>query len=132
MIQYFIYSINFCPSKLNSINYVMMIAFLDTLRYFATQSGNICNIILYFNNDLLFLPFSFQIFHTIAIILLIISTLILSIGVIQQTISYSQTIFKYDLNFVIVTIFVSVSALLFLISNIDIEINRWYPKSRIA
>lgn len=59
------------------------------------------------------LPFlyiiSFQIFHTIAIILLIISTLILSIGVIQQILSYSQTILKYELSFVIVSIVVSVS-----------------------
>lgn len=56
-----------------------------------------------------FTIFYLQIFHTIAIILLIISTLILLIGITQQMLSYHNTIFDYEVPFIVAMFVASVS-----------------------
>lgn len=56
-----------------------------------------------------FTIFYLQIFHTIAIILLIISTLILLIGITHQMLSYHNTIFDYEVPFIVAMFVASVS-----------------------
>lgn len=58
---------------------------------------------------MIFHIFYLQTFHTISIILLIISTLILIIGITQQMLSYPNTIFKYEVPFIVVMFVASVS-----------------------
>lgn len=66
--------------------------------------------------------FFFQIFHTIAIILLIISTLILLIGITAQLLSYDRLL-KYELPFVVSMFVASVSNKWMNKRNISIHVN---------
>lgn len=71
--------------------------------------SNYTNFTVFFFSLSLFSLVYLQIFHTIAIILLIISTLILLIGVTVHLLSYTDSVLKYEVPFVVSMFVASVS-----------------------